>query len=282
MNEKICANCHQSNQPEMSFCLNCGTELSHDSADDLPATVMAGNFGAFPQQPNFQQPNFQQPNFQQPNFQPNFQQPNFQPNFQTAPTESGGNTTKILAGIGGVIIGLIFLAAGGVQLYKVVKKPGYTQVYSSTPQDFYSNTSNSSQTNSSSSSSSNNGATSTSNVLAVGNYYGAGKNVTYNKSGSFHLQIYEADAEGKVRARFTAYNGLEGTAAMTGTVSSSGKLLLEGKTSDGKNIAVNGMVNGNKIAAGYAIGDSKEIQSGNFALDRHCIGKCPELGKGEK
>ncbi len=134
MNTKNCQQCNQSNPSDMKFCLNCGTEILQ--ADDLPATV----FGGFPTNPQAAQtqPNFQpQPNFQQPNFQPqqtNFQQPNFQqPNFQTAPAESGGNMTKIFVGIGGALIGLIFLASGGVQLYKAFNGS------SSTSQNFYPN-----------------------------------------------------------------------------------------------------------------------------------------------
>lgn len=119
MNNKICANCNQSNAPEMSFCLNCGAELAHISPDEPPPTVMGGSFPTIPPagqtSPNFQPPQFQQPNFQQPSFQPNFQIPQF----QNAPAESGGNMTKILVGIGGALIGLFMLVAGGLQLYKV-------------------------------------------------------------------------------------------------------------------------------------------------------------------
>lgn len=116
MNEKICARCNQPNKPEMSFCLNCGAELSQISADDLPPTV----FGGFPTNPQAGQtsPNFQpqQPNFQQQ--QPNFQPHNFQqPNFQAAP-ENGGQTNKILLGVGGAVIGLIIIVVGGIALYK--------------------------------------------------------------------------------------------------------------------------------------------------------------------
>jgi hypothetical protein len=128
MNNKICLKCNQPNQPEMSFCMNCGAELSHGSADDMPATVMAGNFGAFPQQSgqNFEQ----QPNFQ-PQQQPQFQQPNFQtPQFQTAPTQSGGGMKKILLGVGGILIGFIMLASGGVKLYRAF---GGSSSPSSTP-----------------------------------------------------------------------------------------------------------------------------------------------------
>lgn len=143
----------------MTFCLNCGAELPHHSADDLPATVMAGSLGAFPpqggqnyQQPNFQQqPNYQQQNYQQPNFQPQFQTPNF----QTAQAESGGNTSKILVGIGVGIIGLIFLIAGGVQLYKVFgDKPSptpYLVTNANTGNKSNTNNIKSSNTNSSSS-----------------------------------------------------------------------------------------------------------------------------------
>ena len=91
MNNKICANCNQSNAPDMRFCVNCGAELPQISADDLPPTVLGGNFdaelpptvfggnvGVFPPVgQNFQPPNFQQPNYQQPNFPP--QQQNFAP-----------------------------------------------------------------------------------------------------------------------------------------------------------------------------------------------------------
>ena len=45
MNNKICVNCNQSNALDMRFCGNCGAELSQISADDLPPTVLGGNFG---------------------------------------------------------------------------------------------------------------------------------------------------------------------------------------------------------------------------------------------
>ncbi len=154
MNNKICANCNQSNAPEMSFCINCGAEFSHISMDEPPPTVMGGSFGAFPQGgQNFQQPNFQQQNYQQPNFQ--------QPNFQTPPAESGGNMTKILVGIGGVLIGLIFLAAGGVQLFKVFRGSS-----SSTSQNFYPNNVNVSNTNSVKSSNTNIAKSSNTNIAS--------------------------------------------------------------------------------------------------------------------
>ena len=144
---KNCANCNQSNAPEMSFCLNCGAELSQISADDMPATVLGGNFDAFPPTQNFGQPNNQQPNFQS-NQQQNFQQPNFQPNFQPpnfqSVPESGGNTNKILLGVGGLIIGLIMLVSGGVALYKV-----FGSSSSSTSQTLYPNNANTSNTNTS-------------------------------------------------------------------------------------------------------------------------------------
>jgi len=149
MNNKNCQQCNQSNPSDMKFCLNCGAEILQ--ADDLPATV----FGGFPTNPQAAQtqPNYQpQPNFQQPNFHPqqtNFQQPNFQqPNFQTAPAESGGNMTKIFVGIGGALIGLIFLASGGVQLYKAFNNSSSSTPIntSTTPQNFYSNTANTSDT----------------------------------------------------------------------------------------------------------------------------------------
>ena len=65
----------------MRFCGRCGAELPQISADDLPPTVLGGNFGAFPpSEQNFSQPNFQQPNFPpqpQQNFAP--AQPQFSP-----------------------------------------------------------------------------------------------------------------------------------------------------------------------------------------------------------
>lgn len=71
MNNKICANCNQSNAPDMKFCGNCGAEISQISADDLPPTVLGGNFDSFPTVgQSFQLPNQQSPNFQQPNFPP--------------------------------------------------------------------------------------------------------------------------------------------------------------------------------------------------------------------
>ena len=144
----------------MRFCSNCGTELI-TANNDLPPTVFGGfdtnqpggqtppNF----QQPNFQQPNFQQPNYQQPNFQqPDFQQPNyqlppppvnFQPPYQTAPA-SGGQAKKVLLGIGGILIGFIMLASGGVKLYRAFGGSNYkpTPYYSPTPQNLYGGTTN--------------------------------------------------------------------------------------------------------------------------------------------
>ena len=80
MNHKTCANCHQSNESDMRFCGKCGAELPQISADDLPPTVLGGNFGAFaPDGQNTQPPNFPQPNFPPPqqNFAP--AQPQFSP-----------------------------------------------------------------------------------------------------------------------------------------------------------------------------------------------------------
>lgn len=147
---KNCQQCNQSNPSEMKFCLNCGTEILQ--ADELPATV----FGGFPINPQGGQtpPNFQ-PQPQQANFQqspPNFQsqQPmNFQqPNYQNAPTSGGGQTKKILLGIGGVLFGLIMLTSGGLKLYRAFGgSSSSTTTVSTTPQNnLYSNTTNSSST----------------------------------------------------------------------------------------------------------------------------------------
>jgi hypothetical protein len=154
MNNKICANCNLPNMPEMQFCTNCGGNLPQISADEPAPTMMAGDFAALQQSgQNFQAPNFQTPNFQQQNYQQsNFQQPNFQPsNFQPAPASGGGQMKKILLGAGGLLIGLVMLASGGVKLYRAFGGSGdrKTITNSSTPQDFYANSRNtSSNTNS--------------------------------------------------------------------------------------------------------------------------------------
>lgn len=158
MNYKNCANCNQSNPSDMRFCNNCGTELI-TANNDLPPTVFGG-FSANPpsgqtppqnfEQPNFGQPSFQTPppNFQPPNFQPqqpvNFQQPNFQPSYQAAPA-SGGMAKKVLLGIGGILIGFIMLASGGVKLYRAFggSNNNPAPYYSPTPQNLYSNTNSS-------------------------------------------------------------------------------------------------------------------------------------------
>lgn len=157
MNNTICANCNHTNAPEMSFCGNCGAVLSPISAGDPPPTVMAGNFGAFsPSEQNFQTPNYQPANYQTPNYQQqdyqsqNYQQPNFQPNFQSANFQTapatGGQTKKILLGVGGLLIGLVMLASGGLKLYRAFggSSGGSTPTVSPTAQNFYTNSANTS------------------------------------------------------------------------------------------------------------------------------------------
>lgn len=139
MNEKNCPKCNQSNPLEMKFCMNCGAETTQ--IDELPATV----FGGFPTNPQARQTqsNFQQPNFQQPNFQPNYQQSNF----QNAPSEGGGNTTKILLGIGGAVIGLIIIIAGGIAIYKAFDSRWENADLSNYSKENTSNSGNKSNTN---------------------------------------------------------------------------------------------------------------------------------------
>ena len=147
MNNKICANCNHINESEMSFCGNCGAELSQ-TAGDPPPTMMAGNFGAFSQSgqsfqtPNYQQQNYRSQNYQQPNFQPNFQTPNV----QNASSTNGGQTKKILLGVGGLLIGLVMLASGGVKLYRAFGDSSGSNsmpTVSPTTQNFYTNSSTS-------------------------------------------------------------------------------------------------------------------------------------------
>ncbi len=153
MDYKNCVKCNEANLSDIRFCQNCGTEFT--MADDLPPTVFGrfeANLPGGQMPPNFQtpgfqpQPNFQTPNFQQPNYQP--QQPiNFQsqPNYQTTAASGGGQTKKILLGIGGVLIGLVMLVSGGVKLYRAFgDSDSSTTTVSTTPQNLYSNTTNSS------------------------------------------------------------------------------------------------------------------------------------------
>ncbi len=112
-------------------------------------------------------------------------------------------------------------------------------------------------------------ATSENPLLATGTYTGRGKNVTYNQTGDFLLRIDSVDADGNVKAYLEASNGLEGSATMTGTINSDGKLELSGTLEDGKSAAINATVSGNKISAGYGIADSNlKTQSGNFVVTR--------------
>lgn len=141
MSYKNCANCNQSNSLDMRFCINCGAEFSPASANELPPTVfVAGSFDAISQGgQNFQTPNFQQPDFRQQNYQ----QPNFQtPNFQTVPPAGAGGQTKIILLGGGLLLGLIMLALGGVKLYSVFGNSSSSVIVSPTPQNLYSNTAN--------------------------------------------------------------------------------------------------------------------------------------------
>ncbi len=300
MNYKNCANCNQASPSDMRFCQNCGSE-SMTANTDLPPTGFGG-FNANQQSgqtppPNFQQPDFQQPdfqpppnyqqsnyqqsNYQQPNFQPpNFQLPppvNFQPSYQTAPVSGSGQGKKILLGIGGILIGLIMLASGGVKLYRAFggSNRNSTTYYSPTPQNLYGNTNSSSRTTSS------NQRSETATTISTGEYQGAGKNVTLNQPGTYLLRIDKVTS-GKVEAYFLASDSTGNSAFMTGTMDSSGKLLLEGTSVDKKkNIAINGTVTkypvavgsgtivGYTISAGYAFVDSNlKTQSGNFVISR--------------
>jgi hypothetical protein len=286
MNYQNCARCNQSNPSGMRFCQNCGTELIIANSN-LPPTVFGGvnansqsgqtppNFP--PQSPqNFQQPNFQpptpDPHQQPPNFQPpNFQNPppSFQPSYQSAPASGGAK--KVLLGIGGILIGFIMLASGGVKLYRAFGEPRY----SPTPQNLFSSTNKSSQTPSSVNRSE------IATTIATGKYEGVGKNVTLGKPGTYTLRIDQVTA-GKVEGYFLASDTTGNSAFVKGTIDGTGKLLLEGTSLDKKlNVAINGTVKkyqvpmgsgtitGYTISAGYAFVDANlKTQSGSFVLSR--------------
>ncbi len=104
--------------------------------------------------------------------------------------------------------------------------------------------------------------------LATGTYTGKGINTTYNKTGDFLLRIDSVDSDGNVKAFFEASNGLGGRANMKGKITSAGKLDLSGTLDDGQSAAISATVTGDKISAGYAVGNAKKMQSGNFTVTR--------------
>lgn len=100
MNYKICPECNLQNAPEMSFCSNCGANLSavsNFSSEPAPTVFSAA--------PPFTSPNAPAPVFSTPQ---NFSAPQ---NFTAPPKKS--NTGKILIGVGAGAL-LLLLAVGAV------------------------------------------------------------------------------------------------------------------------------------------------------------------------
>lgn len=99
----------------------------------------------------------------------------------------------------------------------------------------------------------------------TGTYTGTVTNMTYKKNGDLTLTITSLESN-NVQAHFTASNGLNGSASLSGKIAGDGEIELSGKIEDGRLLNVYMTKTGETVYGGYAISGSGKMEVGNFQV----------------